>query len=85
MHQVAITNAVCQLGMHLLERYAAAHKPRQVPPETVATAMDQDWKNKKQPVAKYVKEVGKLQAKKNKGTSAYHIEENAPCHTMHYA
>lgn len=45
---------------------------RQVSPETVATAMDQDRNNKKQPVAKYVKEVGKLRAKRNKGTSAYH-------------
>jgi len=38
-----------------IELQAAEH---QVPPETVATTMDQDRKNKKQPVAKYVKEVG---------------------------
>ena len=41
-----------------------------MPPETVAAAMDQDRRNKKQPVAKYVKEGGKLRAKINKGTSA---------------
>ena len=41
-----------------------------MPPETVATAMDQDRKNKKQPVARHVEEVGKLRAKINKGTSA---------------
>ena len=57
----------------------------QVPPGTVATAMDQDRKNKKQPVAKYVKEVGKLRAKRNKGTSAYHTQENTPCHMMQQA
>ncbi len=58
---------------------------RQVPPETVATAMDQDRNNKKQPVAKYVKEVGKLRAKRNKGTSAYHTQKKTPCYMMHYA
>lgn len=35
---------------------------RQVSPDTIATAMDQDRNDKKQPVAKYVKEVGKLRA-----------------------
>ena len=58
---------------------------RQVSPETVAAAMDQDRNNKKQPVAKYVKEVGKLRAKRNKGTSAYHIQKKTPCYMMHYA
>ncbi|KAL0022058.1 hypothetical protein WJX77_011717 [Trebouxia sp. C0004] len=50
-----------------IELQAAA---RQVPPETVATAMDQDRNNKKQPVAKYVKELGKLRAKRNKEEKA---------------
>ena len=62
---------------------------RQVPPGIVATAMDQDRKNKKQPVAKYVKEVGKLRAKRNKGTSAYHTQltckENTSYHMMQQA
>ncbi|KAL0020564.1 hypothetical protein WJX77_003609 [Trebouxia sp. C0004] len=44
----------------------SATAERQVPAETVATAMDQDRRNKKQPVAKYVKEVGKLRAKRKK-------------------
>ena len=57
---------------------------RQVPPGTIATAMDQDRRNKKQPVAKYVKEVGKLRAKRNKGTSAYHTQDT-PCHMMQQA
>jgi len=60
-----------------IELQAAEH---QVPPETVATAVDQDRKNKKQPVAKYVKEVGKLQA-----NCAYHTQENTPCHMMQHA
>ena len=58
---------------------------RKVSPETAATAMDQDRNNKKQPVAKYVKEVGKLRAQRNKGTSAYHTHNKTPCYIMLYA
>jgi len=58
---------------------------RQVSPDTIATAMDQDRNDKKQPVAKYVKEVGKLRAKRNRGTSAYDTQKKTPCYMMHYA
>ena len=58
---------------------------RQVSPDTIATAMDQDRNDKKQPVAKYVKEVGKLRAKRNRGTSAYDTQKKTSCYMMHYA
>ncbi len=58
---------------------------RQVSSDTIAAAMDQDRNDKKQPVAKYVKEVGKLRAKRNKGTFAYDTQKKTPCYMMHYA
>ncbi len=48
LHQMAITSAVCLLGVHLLERYAAAHievLSLAVPCIVPSIVVDQTWKS----------------------------------------
>lgn len=67
----------------ILKKIELRAAQRRVTPEAIAAAMDKDRKDNNVPVAKFVKEVGKLCSKRNKGNSAIPTQKHGPCHMMH--